>query len=179
MSNGVFLRYFCHVTSHTGEGRNGDIGFEYFQSMKEAGYDIRVVAINMASLHPKRLVCEVCGPKPVKKCEFCKGKGFISHPSRWSPFNEEFIRAIPKQYVNVVCGDSSELTRLFTVGTKNVAIFSTKEGAPTNKEIMSLKEYDSVVCPREKDVKVLRLLGVERVVHVTPSKLTDVLRGTL
>ena len=27
---------------------------------------------------------------------------------RWAEFNEEFIRSVPQQFINVVCGDNGE-----------------------------------------------------------------------
>lgn len=92
-------------------GALGDLSFEYFVAFKRAGASIRVLAINLA---------------------YPTGE-------RWHDYNDDFIRAVPDGYVNVVCGTPEELTRMFTVGTKNVAIVADPPGDD------SLKLYDVVL----------------------------------
>lgn len=176
MSNGAFLRYFCHVTSHANEGLYGDLGYVYFLALMDASFEIRVISINMAGLNARRYACSVCEGDG---CEACKDQGYIVQQSRWEPFSNEFTRSVPKSYVNIICGDNGELARLYTLGVKNVAITSAKDGAPSAKEVIVLKEYDAVICPHESDAEVLRLLGIDSAMHVSPASIARFLKGFL
>lgn len=169
------------MTSQPSESRLGDLGYEYFMAMMDASLQVRVIATNMAAMHSRRSVCEDCSnlDDPNPDCPRCNGTGTILHPSRWAPFSEEFMRPVPKHYINVVCGSNGELARLFTLGAKNVAIASAREGAPSKNEVAALKEYNSVICPHESDAEVFRLTGVSSALHVAPSSIASILKGFL
>lgn len=51
----------------------------------------------------------------------CGGPVFVSG-GRWAEYEECLTRAIPEQFINVVCGDEDERKRLYTEGVENVAI---------------------------------------------------------
>lgn len=104
----AFVRYFCRITPNADAD---DPNFVYFKAFKDTGAEVRVIAINMAD--------------------------FTGGGSLWAPFSEDFTRTVPNRYINVICGSNADLARLFTVGTKNVAI-------PT-EENFALKEFDAVL----------------------------------
>jgi hypothetical protein len=175
VSNKAFIRYFCAVTSHKGDIVFGDMGFAYFQAMHDAGFTIRVIATNMAALWARNEKCETCdgeGYQNGKDCAPCEGLGYIPNPSRWEPFNEEFVRPVPKQYVNVICGTNGELVRLYTVGVKNIAITASFGKEPSDDELETLKLYDDVILPSQKETERYRSLGVEEAIHVSPDATT-------
>ncbi len=108
----MFIRYFCHVTPKEGkEGSLGDLGFSFFAAFAESGADIRVIPINIS--------------------DFTAG-------SRWAEHGEAFTREVPKQYINVVCGNSDELKRMYTLGVKNIAIVDSFE---CDKEVLDLYSF--------------------------------------
>lgn len=175
MSSKAFIRYFCPVTSHEGDVVFGDMSFAYFQAMHDAGFPIRVVATNMATLGSRSEGCESCegeGCRDGKDCAHCKGLGYTVKSCRWEKFNEEFIRPIPKRYINVICGSNSELVRLFTVGVKNIAITGSFGKEPSDEELETLKLYNDVILPSQKETERYRSLGIEEAIHVAPDTAT-------
>lgn len=81
-----------------------------------------------------------------------------SELSPWYELRDLFApRLVADNYVNVVCGAGSEIKKLFTVGTKNVAVTGLCYGSrglhdPKEEEIESLKLYQRVLCPTLGDV---------------------------
>lgn len=134
------------------EGRFGDLSLTYFEALKKTGTPMRVLATNMARVEG----------------------------TRWAEFFEDFSREVPKHYINMVCGDNGELVRLFTVGTKNVAITASYSGVPTDEEIVSLRLYDAVLCPTEQEAAIYKVLGI-MAMHVEPDvkTLAALIRGFL
>jgi hypothetical protein len=152
----MFLRYFCHVAPFFVEDTTyGNLSFEYFRALKKTGTPMRVLPINMTDLG--------------------------APGSQWEPFVDEFSRAVPKQYLNIICGDNGELVRLYTVGTKNLAITATLKGAPDDDQIAALKQYDAVICPSEEDVQLFQDLGIDKTVHAAPEPtlLASLIRGLI
>jgi len=117
----AFVRYFCRVTPATDAS---DPNFIYFKALKDAGAEVRVIAINLAD--------------------------FSGDGSLWAPFHEDFTRTVPDRYINVICGSNVDLARLFTVGTKNIAI-------PT-EENFAIKEFDAVLSTPPNRRKLVALL---------------------
>ena len=129
-----------------------DLSFAFFLALKGTGTPTRVLATNMADLGPPG--------------------------SRWDRYGEDFTRSVPKQYINIICGDNGELVRLFTVGVPNIAITASWNGAPTDDEVTSLQLYDAVLCPSRDEAQVYQTLGV-LAVHVEPhpAVLASLIRG--
>ena len=145
-----FLRYFCHVGQNT---PFGDLSFSYFAALRKTGIPIRVLA--------------------------CNPNAMISG-GRWNEFNEEFLRSIPEQFINVVCGDNGELLRLYTVNVPNIAITATYNGEPSDNEITVLQRYDAVLCPNVDETVAYQMLGVKATyMDADPAHLADLLRGFL
>ena len=130
----MFIRYFCKVQPDSPSDSFGALGFEYFKAIKAADIPVRVLATNVA--------------------DFSAGSG------RWAPYNESLVRAIPDMFINVVCGGDDEVIRLFTIGAPNIAIVALYDGAPGEKALKYLRDYNLVICPREDDAMALHLLGV-------------------
>jgi hypothetical protein len=154
-NGGAFLRLFCRVTPTEGQGNSfADLSFVYFKAFLETRAPIRVLSTNMADLG--------------------------ASGSRWSEYSHVFVEPVPKLYINVVIGDNGELVRLYTVGTKNIAITASWAGAPKHDEIISLQLYDSVICPSEEESKVYRDLGIPAMyLEPVPEVLASLIRGFL
>jgi hypothetical protein len=133
-----------------GPSKFAAMGFDYFVALQATGIPIRVIPINPA---------DVSG-------------------SLWDDYTDELTREVPKEYVNIICGDNGDLVRLFTIGVKNVAITATFNQAPTHNEVAALKDYDAILCPSDDEAQILRLLDL-LAVHVAPDAITlaRLLRG--
>lgn len=146
---GAFVRYFCHVTPKPDEGF-GDLSFAYFQALEGAGIRVRVIALNMAD---------------------------IGAPgSRWEPYARNLVLPIPKSYINVACGDLSQIQRLLTLGCPNVAIFKgfdNERSVAQNAEI--LMDYDLVLCQVMPDAEKLMDHCVNAVCAVPHGKDLEVM----
>lgn len=156
------IRYFCHVTLRDGLDPIADLGFSFYEELKESSVPIRVVATNMADLAMYyRVPCSRCvsGEALRLQCDRCEGTGSVRHKSRWGEFSEDFTREVGKSYVNIVCGDNGELTRLYTLGTTNIAILQKDAKAP----IPTLQQYDAVVVSDEDEARILQEEGVAAV----------------
>jgi len=132
-------------------GPFGTLSLAYYEALRATTIPIRVLATNLASLNVSE--------------------------SRWAP--EDLVRPVPKEYLNVVCGDNGELLRLHTIGTPNVAITASWNGIPTELELASLRLYDAVICPTPEETAIYLELGVDLAVHVEAeaSILAHLLRG--
>jgi hypothetical protein len=144
-----FLRFFCHVVQE--DTPFGDLSFAYFTELRKTGIPIRVLA---------------CNP------------GAFLTGGRWDEFNEEFLRSVPKRFINVVCGDNGELVRLFTVDTTNIAITASYNGEPTSNEITALQRFDVVICPSPDEAHAYQELGIPaQCLRPDPAALADLLRS--
>lgn len=153
MLAGPFLRYFCSITPFQGNGDNfSDLGFAYFEGLQKTGIPIRVLATGMVDLGVKE--------------------------SRWDHAHECFVRPVPRRFVNVICGDYDEFSRLFTVGVPNVAIAASGGLIPPEDKIAPLHLFDVVICQTAKEAGFFRDELNVAAAHIEPTSpnFTELLR---
>lgn len=101
-----FFRFFCHVTPPGKE--LGDLSFESLCWLKKRGL-VRVLPLS--AVHITRT-------KPPKPRE----PKLEPEQDRWVEHEEDFMRPVPDQFINVVCGTGEEAERVHTAGIINIAI---------------------------------------------------------
>jgi hypothetical protein len=101
----------------------GDSAFLFYTAFRERGFPIRVVS---------------------------NGAGYPC-VGRWQPHGEDFMRAVPDVYLNVMCLPVSDIGIALTVGIgiKNVAITRWPEAGMQKDEIAIVDSCELVVVPPE------------------------------
>jgi hypothetical protein len=108
-----------------------------------------------------------------------------SELSPWHELRDCFYpRAVADRYLNVVCGVGNDIHKLYTVGTRNVALTGLLYGSqglhvPKEDEIASLKLYDAVLCPTQADVALYAKKYGVRAQFAPPDGLRAILKETL
>lgn len=124
----MIVRYFCEVSARSTPW--ADMGYAYFRAIAQAGHGVRVLPIGAA--RPGDAV------------------------SRWSAHADSFMTPVPKEFLNVVCGDNGALAKYFTVGVKNMAITATiGRSKASDYDVTALALYDAVVCSTIEDAALL------------------------
>lgn len=131
------IRFFCQCDPPGYRASNyiTDASYDYLVALRQVGV-VRAIPIRGAEL------------------------GHVD--SRWHDIAQLFVTPMCEEYVNVVCGHSTDFVRYYTVGVSNIAIVPSSK-TPSDKELAALRLYDEVICPVDQGARTLRTLGVKAV----------------
>lgn len=149
----LFFRFFCHVTSPGHE--LGDLSFKSLLWLKERGL-VRVLplrAVHIRVKSPKSRPPVAAQVRWWNPWTWRRVEAIELEPepeqNRWEAHEDDFMRPVPDQFVNVVCGTGEEAGRVHTANVINIAIVLPGSDHPEGFRIIeNEKQLEEVLLSR-------------------------------